>query len=135
MMLNDAGSIGLSLNGKSVPATAPVVAQVGQWVEIDYMNEGQVAHPMHLHGIAQIVNAKDGFPLAQPYSADTIMVGPGERYSVLVHPLPEHLGTKKDGSKTIGIWAFHCHMLPHAESARGMFGMVTTFIVVPKPKP
>ena len=134
MMLNDAGSIGLSLNGKSFPATAPVVAVVGQWVQIDYMNEGQLAHPMHLHGIPQIVVAKDGYPLAQPYSADTVTVGPGERYSVLVHALPQHLGTAKDGTKTLGIWAFHCHILPHAESAHGMFGMVTTFIVVPTSK-
>ena len=131
MMLNDAGTIGLSLNGKSFPATAPVVAVAGQWVQIDYMNEGQLAHPMHLHGIPQVVIAKDGFPLAQPYSADTVMVGPGERYSVLVHALPEHLGTAKDGSPALGIWAFHCHILSHAESSRGMFGMVTTFIVVP----
>ncbi len=131
MMLNDAGSIGLSLNGKSFPATAPIVAVAGQWVQIDYMNEGQLAHPMHLHGIPQVVIAKDGYPLAQPYTADTITVGPGERYSVLVHPLAEHLGKAKDGSPALGIWAFHCHILSHAESARGMFGMVTTFIVVP----
>jgi FtsP/CotA-like multicopper oxidase with cupredoxin domain len=28
-----------------------------------------------------------------------------------------------------GVWAFHCHILSHAESAHGMFGMVTAMIV------
>jgi len=28
-----------------------------------------------------------------------------------------------------GVWAFHCHILTHAESPHGMFGMVTALIV------
>jgi FtsP/CotA-like multicopper oxidase with cupredoxin domain len=117
MTLNDTGAIGFSLNGKSFPATAPTVAKLGDWVEVHYMNEGVMAHPMHLHGLTQLVIAKDGFPVPQPYRADTIMVGPGERYSVLVH------------STLPGVWAWHCHILPHAERDDGMFGMVTAFIV------
>jgi len=27
------------------------------------------------------------------------------------------------------VWAWHCHILTHAEGSNGMFGMVTTFIV------
>ena len=53
MMLNDAGAIGFSLNGKSFPATAPIVAKQGEWIEVHYLNEGLMAHPMHLHGMAQ----------------------------------------------------------------------------------
>jgi FtsP/CotA-like multicopper oxidase with cupredoxin domain len=117
MVLNDAGVIGLTLNGKSFPATAPIVANLGDWVEIHYLNEGLQAHPMHLHGMPQLVIAKDGEPLPQPYSGDTILVGPGERYTVLVHATEP------------GTWAFHCHILTHAESDQGMFGMVTAFIV------
>jgi FtsP/CotA-like multicopper oxidase with cupredoxin domain len=116
MVLNDAGVIGLTLNGKSFPATAPVIAKRGEWVEIHYMNEGLQIHPMHLHGLPQLVIAKDGFPIA-PYQADTISVAPGERYTVLVHATDP------------GVWAWHCHILNHAERADGMFGMVTTFIV------
>ena len=41
-------------------------------VEINYFNEGLQIHPMHLHGIPQLVIAKDGFPLPQPYTVDTI---------------------------------------------------------------
>ena len=28
-----------------------------------------------------------------------------------------------------GAWAFHCHILPHAEGHDGMFGMVTALVV------
>jgi len=117
MMLNDTGTIGFSLNGKSFPATAPVVAKLGDWVEVHYMNEGVMIHPMHLHGLAQLVIAKDGYPVPQPYQADTVTVAPGERYTVLVH------------ATSPGTWAWHCHILPHAEREDGMFGMVTAMVV------
>jgi uncharacterized cupredoxin-like copper-binding protein len=117
MIVNDAGTIGLTLNGKSFPATAPITANLGDWVQIDYFNEGLQVHPMHLHGVEQLIVAKDGFPLPEPYQADTVLVGPGERYSVLVH------------ATNPGVWAFHCHILTHAESDAGMFGMVTAFII------
>jgi manganese oxidase len=117
MMLNDSGTIGLSLNGKSFPATAPIVAKTGDYLLVHYMNEGVMAHPMHLHGMVQRVIAKDGIPLDFPYDADTINVAPGERYTVLVHATEP------------GVWAWHCHILPHAERSDGMFGMVTAMIV------
>ena len=117
MMLNDSGTIGLTLNGKSFPATAPVVTKLGDWIEVHYMNEGTMIHPMHLHGLVQRVIAKDGFPVPQPYDADTILIAPGERYTVLVH------------ADTAGVWAWHCHILTHAETEQGMFGMVTAMIV------
>ena len=117
MMLNDTGTIGFSLNGKSFPATAPYTATLGEWIEVHYMNEGVSAHPMHLHGLPQLVIAKDGYALAQPYTADTVMVGPGERFTVLVQ------------ATAPGTWAWHCHILPHAEREDGMFGMVTALVV------
>jgi len=117
MMVNDAGTIGYALNGKSFPATAPIVVNRGEWVQVHYLNAGLMAHPMHLHGVGQLVIAKDGFPLPQPYEADTIMVAPGERYTVLVH------------ATEVGTWAWHCHILTHAEGATGMFGMVTALVV------
>ena len=117
MVLNDAGNIGFALNGKSFPATAPIVAKEGEHVLVHYMNEGLTAHPMHLHQLEQLVVAKDGIPLDSPYLADTINVAPGERYSVLI------------AADELGTWAWHCHILTHAERDTGMFGMVTTLIV------
>ncbi|MGI8708807.1 MAG: multicopper oxidase domain-containing protein [Actinomycetota bacterium] len=116
MVLND-GPLGFTINGKSFPATAPIVASKGELVRIRYMNEGLQIHPMHLHGIPQEVVAKDGHVLDHPYMADTVMVAPGERYDVLVK------------ASEVGAWAFHCHILTHAEGAEGMFGMVTAMVV------
>jgi len=119
MVLNDAGVIGLSLNGKSFPATEPYVVNEGDWVVYHYYNEGLQSHPMHQHQFPQLVFAKDGFPLENPYWADTVNVAPGERYSVLVHP------------DRAGTWVWHCHILTHVENDDGMFGMVTALIVQP----
>ena len=117
MVLNDAGVIGLTLNGKSFPATEPLVLAKGQWASVHYYNEGLTAHPMHLHGFPQLVYAKDGIPLDQPYWADTINIAPGERYSVIFQAAEP------------GLWVWHCHILTHAESETGMFGMVTAVVV------
>ena len=117
MVVNDAGTIGYSLNGKSFPATEPYALKQGEYMVLHYLNEGLQAHPMHLHGPDQLVIAKDGNPLPTPYLADTVNVAPGERYTVLVQ------------AQDPGVWAFHCHILTHAESSTGMFGMVTALIV------
>ena len=117
MVVNDSGVIGYSLNGKSFPATAPIVGNAGDWIEITYFNEGGQVHPMHLHQFDQIVLAKDGYPLDAPYVADVVTVAPGERYTVLV---------KLDKP---GTWVWHCHILPHVEDENGMFGMVTAVVV------
>jgi FtsP/CotA-like multicopper oxidase with cupredoxin domain len=117
MVLNDAGVIGLTLNGKSFPATEPLVMTEGDWGVIHYYNEGLTAHPMHMHQFPQLVYAKDGIPLDNPYWADTINVAPGERYSVLFQ------------ADTPGTWVYHCHILTHVEREEGMFGMVTALVV------
>lgn len=116
MVLNDT-SLGFTINGKSFPYTQPIVAKLGQKIRVRYMNEGLMIHPMHLHGIPQLVFAKDGFNLPSPYMCDTLNIAPGERYDVLVE------------CDEPGVWAFHCHILTHAESRHGMFGMVTVLIV------
>jgi len=121
MVLNDAGVIGLSLNGKSFPATEPLVVDQGDWVSLTYYNEGLQIHPMHLHQFPQLVYAKDGVPLDEPYWVDTLNVAPGERYTVLF---------KADD---VGTWVWHCHILTHVERETGMFGMVTAIVVNENP--
>jgi FtsP/CotA-like multicopper oxidase with cupredoxin domain len=116
MVLNDAGVIGLSLNGKGFPATTPISSKVGDWILVHYMNEGMQSHPMHPHQFLQLVVARDGVPLDSPYWADTINVAPGERYTVLMN------------INNPGVWAWHCHILNHAERETGMYGMVTAII-------
>ncbi|GIU97126.1 MAG: hypothetical protein KatS3mg013_0929 [Actinomycetota bacterium] len=118
MFLGD-GPLGYTLNGKSFPATEPIVAGRGDVVLIHISNDGDLLHPMHLHGFHFLVVGKDGFPLSREdrYLADTLVVAPGERYDLLVRAdLP-------------GAWAFHCHVLTHVEGPSGMFGMVTALVV------
>jgi FtsP/CotA-like multicopper oxidase with cupredoxin domain/plastocyanin len=115
-MLDDSGTLGLTINGKSFPATSPIAAHLGAWVEVQYFNEGNMIHPIHLHGLPQMVIAKDGFA-TPPQLMDTVPVAPGERYTVLIHAIDP------------GVWAWHCHILTHAENDQGMFGMVTALIV------
>ena len=116
MILND-GPLGYTLNGKGFPATQPLAVEQGDLVRIRYMNEGLQIHPMHLHGLTQRVIAVDGHLLEEPYDADTVMVAPGQRIDVLVRATEP------------GAWAWHCHVLNHAESEQGMFGMATAVIV------
>ena len=116
MILND-GFHGFTLNGKGFPATEPIVAKLGQKVRIRFMNEGMMIHPMHLHGMHMTVIDKDGWPQPMPWKCDTLNIAPGERWDVIVN------------CNNPGVWAFHCHILTHAESNHGMFGMVTALIV------
>ncbi|MCG0239820.1 MAG: copper oxidase [Firmicutes bacterium] len=116
LVLND-GPLGFTINGKSFPATEPIVARRGERVLLRWMNEGAMVHPMHLHGLVMEVVARDGWLLPAPYRVDTVTVAPGERWDTLVV------------ADNPGKWALHCHVLPHAEGEHGMFGLVTVFIV------
>jgi FtsP/CotA-like multicopper oxidase with cupredoxin domain len=116
LILND-GMHGYTFNGKSFPATEPLVAKLGQTIRIRFMNEGMMIHPMHLHGMHMTVIDKDGWALPQPWKCDTLNIAPGERWDVVVR------------CNNPGTWAFHCHILPHAESEHGMLGMVTALVV------
>jgi manganese oxidase len=116
MFLGD-GPLGYVINGKSFPSTAPLVAKRGDWVLIHLANDGSLLHPMHLHGYHFEVVGEDGFPLRDPYMADTLVIAPGQRFDVLIHAIYP------------GLWAFHCHILPHVEGPQGMYGMVTVLVV------
>jgi FtsP/CotA-like multicopper oxidase with cupredoxin domain len=108
---------GLTINGKGFPATFPYTAKLGQRIRFRFMNEGTMIHPAHLHGLTFEVFARDGYPLPAPFKCDTLNVAPGERWDAIVV------------ADAPGVWAFHCHILTHAEGSAGMFGMVTALIV------
>jgi len=111
---------GFTINGHGFPATVPVLAAVGEKVLIRFMNEGIMMHPWHVHGNTMRVVARDGRPLGPAsFDCDTLGVNPGERWDAVIT------------AERLGLWAFHCHILPHVEGLDGMFGMVTALIVVP----
>jgi FtsP/CotA-like multicopper oxidase with cupredoxin domain len=109
---------GFTINGRAFPATYPIVANLGDKILVRFMNEGLMMHPWHLHGQPMRVVARDGYPLGgAAFTCDTLGVNPGERWDVVID------------CKNPGVWAFHCHILTHAEGLQGMFGMVTALIV------
>jgi manganese oxidase len=116
LVLNDT-VLGFTINGKGFPATEALTAKQGERLLIRFLNEGNMNHPMHLHGMPMQVYAKDGYPLPQPYLCDTLDVAPGNRYEVFVEATDP------------GAWAFHCHILTHAEGQSGMFGLVSALVV------
>ncbi len=109
---------GFTINGRGFPATSPIVATLGESIAIRFMNEGNMMHPWHVHGMPMRVVARDGYQLGSAaFTCDTLGVNPGERFDVIID------------CDEPGAWAFHCHILQHAEGRDGMFGMVTALVV------
>jgi len=111
---------GFTINGHGFPATTPIVAKKGDKVLIRFMNEGTMMHPWHTHGFRMNIVARDGAELGSAaFKCDTLGVNPGERWDAII-----------DCDRP-GVWAFHCHILPHVEGPDGMFGMVTALVILP----
>ena len=107
MVLNDAGVIGLTLNGKSFPATAPVVVNEGDWVAGQLLQRGPAGPPDAPPRLpADSCTPRTASRSTSRTVADTILVAPGERYTVLFHATEP------------GTWVWHCHILNHVESRR-----------------
>jgi manganese oxidase len=95
-----------TINGKSFPATDTVRMRVGETLGVRFIGTGNnFIHPMHIHGGPFEVVAVDGETLAESarYRADTINVGPGQRFDVVWT------------AREPGMWMLHCH-IPHHTS-------------------
>jgi FtsP/CotA-like multicopper oxidase with cupredoxin domain len=106
--LNLTGEMGgyvWSINNVVWNKDAPPLA-VAERVELVFVNQTQMPHPMHLHGHEFQVVEIDGerFPGAV---RDTVLVTPGRRVVVVFD------------ANNPGWWALHCHLLYHLEA--GMF--------------
>ena len=86
--------------------TPPLAVAEGERVELVFVNQTPMPHPMHLHGHEFQVVEIDGerFPGAV---RDTILVTPGRRVVVAFD------------ANNPGWWALHCHLLYHLDA--GMF--------------
>lgn len=92
-----------TINGKSFPSTDTIRMKVGNVLKVRFVGSHTTAiHPMHIHGGPFQVAAVDGMTLANSarYLADTVNVGPGQRFDVL--------WTAREPGK----WLLHCH-IPH----------------------
>lgn len=73
-----------SVNAKSFPLTQPVRVKQGDVVRLRLYGAGGETHAIHPHGHDMLVTHKDGYALPSPYFADTILIGPGERYDAIL---------------------------------------------------
>jgi FtsP/CotA-like multicopper oxidase with cupredoxin domain len=91
--------------------TAPLIEIArGRTCVIELVNQTGWEHPMHLHGFAFRVLARNGAPNMRGEWLDTVLVGPQETVEIaFVADNP-------------GDWLFHCHILEHM--AAGMSGIV-----------
>ena len=102
-----------TINGKSYPDTEPIKVPAGEPVLLRLINAGQFAHPLHLHGTAFKVIARDGHPLKVPEVRDTLTLESGERADIVAR-LPK------------GKWLFHCHIGHHlTNDGSGPGGLMT----------
>lgn len=104
-----------TINGKSYPDTEPIDVPAGKRVLFRLVNAGQMAHPLHLHGTAFRVVARDGHavPPAQQQLRDTITLDSGERADVAFTEPP-------------GKWVLHCHIGHHlTNDGDGPGGLLT----------
>lgn len=104
-----------TINGKSYPDTDPIDVPAGKRVLFRLVNAGQMAHPIHLHGTAFRVVARDGHPIPRTAQSlrDTITLDSGERADVAFTEPP-------------GKWVLHCHIGHHlTNDGDGPGGLVT----------
>jgi len=88
---------------KDVP---PLAIAKGERVELIFVNQTPMSHPMHLHGHEFQVVEIDGKRFAGAVR-DTVLVTPGRRVVVAFD------------ANNPGLWALHCHLLYHLDA--GMF--------------
>ena len=124
------------INGRSYPDTLDhpdthLVGHLGERVLVRVINAGYQWRAMHLHGFHFEVVATDGRPLAQPYLKDTLSIGPGERYDLLVtldqlgaYPFHSHvvLDNLNDGAYPGGIHTMVTVVAPGASLEAAMHG-------------
>jgi len=99
-----------SINNVAWTKETPSLAVAkGERVELVFVNQTPMPHPMHLHGHEfQVVEINDlRFSGAV---RDTVLVPPGHRVVVAFD------------ANNPGLWALHCHLLYHLEA--GMFTTV-----------
>lgn len=105
-----------SINGRSAPLIQSVRVKAGDVVRMRYIGAGAEIHSMHTHGHDMLITHKDGLPLPAPYWADTLLIGPGERYDAIVT------------MDNPGLFMIHDHVDPHVtNNGKSPGGAMTMF--------
>lgn len=105
-----------TINAKSFPDTQPMRIKKDDVVRIRLIGAGDEIHSIHIHGHVFQIFAKDGHPLPAPIDADTVLLGPGERYDLIL---------KADNP---GLWMVHDHIDMHTVNGNKPMGGIMTVI-------
>jgi FtsP/CotA-like multicopper oxidase with cupredoxin domain len=100
----------LTFNGKAFPATAPLIAELGDVVRIRFANLGPMDHhPLHLHGHTFELVGTDGgtIPPSARFPETTVLVPTGTTRTIELV------------ARALGDWPLHCHMTHHAMNQMG----------------
>ena len=107
--------IGWGMNEMLWPDADKAGLELGAPQKIVFQNGSSMLHPMHIHGVFFRVLERNGKTAVEPFTRDTVLIGPRE--TVVIGLVPEHRG----------IWVAHCHILEHAEA-----GMMTAIEITDK---
>jgi FtsP/CotA-like multicopper oxidase with cupredoxin domain len=103
----------LTFNGRSAPATTPILVRLGSRVRLRFVNLGMDHHPIHLHGHQFVITGTEGgrAPESTWYPTNTVLVGVAQARVVEFE------------ARYPGAWMIHCH-LPHhmMNSMTDLFG-------------
>lgn len=105
-----------TINGKAFPDTQPIRVRKGDVVRLRLLAAGDSLHSVHLHGHAFQVVRKDGHPLPQAYTADTLLIAPGERYDIIFR------------ADNPGRWMVHDHIDLHTVNGQKPHGGAMTVV-------
>ncbi|MFZ3290518.1 MAG: multicopper oxidase domain-containing protein [Telluria sp.] len=105
-----------TINGRSFPETQPLRVNKGDVVRLRLIGAGDLIHSIHLHGHVMKIAFKDGFPLANPILADTVLIGPGERYDVIFT------------ADNPGRWMIHDHVDTHTMNGERPMGGIMSVL-------
>ncbi|GAA0578766.1 multicopper oxidase family protein [Paractinoplanes ferrugineus] len=94
-----------TVGGAAYPHIPNQTVRRGETVEFTVVNRALVVHPWHLHGFHVLVLSRNGVrATGSPLWLDSFDVRPGEVWEVTFR------------ADNPGVWANHCHNLPHADA-------------------
>jgi len=96
-----------TINDKKFTAAEPITLRFGERARFKFVNETMMTHPMHLHGMWQILDNGSG---KDNPAKHVLSIAPGTTVYADIEADAE------------GQWAFHCHLMYHMAS--GMFRKV-----------
>ncbi|MGR9073179.1 MAG: multicopper oxidase family protein [Gammaproteobacteria bacterium] len=102
--------IAWTIDGVAWPENKPYEMESGRFQKLRIVNASARLHPMHLHGQFFKVIARNGKSAKENFWRDTVLIAPEETVDIGIVPQDK------------GLWAYHCHILEHAEA--GMMGIV-----------